>query len=82
MRVGVKVPKLGLTMTEATVVEWRKTVGESVAAGEVLLVIETEKSEVEVEAPSAGTLVEILGAPGQVYPVGEVVAILQIQGPR
>ncbi len=43
----------GLTMTEATIVEWRKGVGEPVGAGEILLVIETEKAEVEVEAPAA-----------------------------
>lgn len=77
MRVGVKMPKLGLTMTEGTVVEWRKAIGEEVAAGEVLFVIETEKSEVEIEAPSSGTLVEIRGEPGQAYPVGDVVAVLQ-----
>ncbi|OGK89514.1 MAG: biotin attachment protein, partial [Candidatus Rokubacteria bacterium GWF2_70_14] len=58
MRVKVKIPKLGLTMTEATIVEWLKAVGEPVTAGEALLVIETEKAEVEVEAPASGTLVE------------------------
>ena len=51
MRVKVKMPKLGLTMTEATVLEWRKAVGDRVTAGEPLLVIETEKAEVELEAP-------------------------------
>ena len=80
MRVKVKMPKLGLTMTEATIVEWRKAVGDAVAAGEPLLVIETEKAEVEVEAPAGGTLVEIVGQVREVYPIGEVLAIIDMPG--
>jgi pyruvate/2-oxoglutarate dehydrogenase complex dihydrolipoamide acyltransferase (E2) component len=70
-------PKLGLTMTEATILEWRKAVGERVSAGETLLVIETEKAEVEVESPAGGTVVEILGASGTSRPVGDVIAIIE-----
>lgn len=80
MRVRVKMPKLGLTMTEGTIVEWRKTVGDQISAGEILFVVETEKVEVEVEAPAAGTLVEILGEVKGVYPVGEVLAIIETPG--
>ncbi len=80
MRVKVKMPKLGLTMTEATIVEWRKAVGEAVAAGEPLVVIETEKAEVEVEAPASGTLVEIVGQVRAVYPIGEVLAVIDMPG--
>lgn len=76
MRVKVKMPKLGLTMTEGTVVEWRKAAGEPVRAGEILFVVETEKVEVEVEAPATGTLVEILGEVKGVYPIGEVIAVI------
>lgn len=76
MRVRVKMPKLGLTTTEAAILEWRKAVGEPVTAGEVLFVIETEKAEVEVEAPATGTVVEILGEPKGVYAVGAVVAVI------
>lgn len=77
MRVKVKMPKLGLTMTEGTIVEWRKSVGDQIAAGEILFVVETEKVEVEVEAPANGTLVEILGEVKGVYPVGEVLAVIE-----
>lgn len=80
MRVRVKMPKLGLTMTEGTIVEWRKTVGDPIRAGEILLVVETEKVEAEVEAPATGTLVEILGEVKGVYPVGEVLAIIETPG--
>ena len=78
MRVKVKMPKLGLTMTEGTIVEWKKAVGDPVAAGEVLLVIETEKTEVELEAPASGTLVEILGEVTAVYPIGEIIAVIDM----
>ncbi len=80
MRVKVKMPKLGLTMMEATVLEWRKRVGEPVKAGEPLLVIETEKAEVEVEAPASGTLVEILGEIRRSYPIGAVLAVIDVPG--
>lgn len=80
MRVKVKIPKLGLTMTEATIVEWRKAVGDPVTAGEPLIVIETEKAEVEVEAPATGVLVEILGEARSVHPVGGVVAVIDVPG--
>lgn len=77
MRVKVKMPKLGLTMTEGTIVEWRKSVGDRITAGEILFVVETEKVEVEVEAPANGTLVEILGEVKGVYPVGGVLAVIE-----
>ena len=80
MRVKVKIPKLGLTMTEATVLEWHKAVGESVQAGEPLVVIETEKADVEIEAPASGTIVEILGQVKGVYPIGEVLAVIDAPG--
>lgn len=76
MRVKVKIPKLGLTMTEGKIVEWRKSAGDRVTAGEVLLVIETEKVEVEVEAPASGTVIELLGKVDGVYPIGEIIALI------
>jgi pyruvate/2-oxoglutarate dehydrogenase complex dihydrolipoamide acyltransferase (E2) component len=66
-------------MTEATIVEWKKDVGDAVVAGEVLLVIETEKTDVEIEAPASGTLVEILGEVRTVYPIGEVLAVIDVK---
>jgi pyruvate/2-oxoglutarate dehydrogenase complex dihydrolipoamide acyltransferase (E2) component len=81
MRIKVKMPKLGLTMTEAKVLEWRKTVNCEVSAGEVLFVVETEKADVEIEAPATGALVEIVGEVGRVYPVGEILAVIQTVGP-
>jgi len=67
-------PKLGLTMTEGQVAEWRRAPGESFAAGDVLLVIETDKIANDLEAPTAGRLTEILVEAGQTVPVGALLA--------
>lgn len=67
-------PKLGLTMTEGLVAEWRRAPGEFFAAGDVLVVIETDKIASEVEAPAAGRLQTILVADGQTVPVGTPLA--------
>ncbi len=68
-------PKLGLTMTEATILEWRKAEGEQVEAGEILLIIETEKVTLEIEAPASGVL-HILIPEGETVPVLEPIAVL------
>jgi len=67
-------PKLGLTMTEGQVAEWRRAPGERFAAGDVLLVIETDKIANDLEAPAAGRLTEILVDAGQTVPVGAPLA--------
>jgi pyruvate dehydrogenase E2 component (dihydrolipoamide acetyltransferase) len=64
----VVMPKLGLTMTEASLVEWLKEEGEQVDKGEPLFVLESEKSTLEIEAPASGTL-QIL------IPAGKTVAV-------
>jgi len=67
-------PKLGLTMTEGMVAEWRLKAGESFRSGDVVVVIETEKIANEIEAPSAGRLDEILVPEGETVPVGATIA--------
>jgi 2-oxoglutarate dehydrogenase E2 component (dihydrolipoamide succinyltransferase) len=58
--VEVKVPQLSESVAEATMLQWKKKVGEAVAIDEILIDIETDKVVLEVPAPSAGVLVEIL----------------------
>ena len=70
MPIKITIPKLGLTMAEARILEWRKTEGERVEKGEILLVIETEKVTFEVEAQEGGVLGKILAREGDVLPVG------------
>jgi len=67
-------PKLGLTMTEGTVVEWSVQVGGSFAQGAVCVVVETDKVANEIEAPAAGRLLKILVQAGETVPVGSVLA--------
>ncbi|MBT3926391.1 MAG: biotin attachment protein [Rhodospirillaceae bacterium] len=78
MRVKVKVPRLGLTVEDAIVMEWHKKVGDSVEAGEVIGVIEADKATVELESPASGTVTEIIGEIGETYEVGEPLAVLEV----
>ena len=66
------IPNLGLTMTEAAIVEWVRGEGEPVKKGQVVLVIQTDKVNYEVEAPQDGFL-HIIGEAGKKYPVASVV---------
>jgi len=76
MSVELVMPKLGLTMEEGSIVRWLKKEGDRVERGEPILVVETEKVEYEVESPASGVLKKIIGQVEQVYPVGEVLAII------
>lgn len=67
-------PKLGLTMTEGTVAEWRVAEGGRFARGEAYLVVETDKVANEIEAPDSGRLMRILVPQGETVPVGAVLA--------
>ncbi|RMF50156.1 MAG: 2-oxo acid dehydrogenase subunit E2 [Chloroflexota bacterium] len=69
-------PKLGLTMTEATLTEWLKKEGEYVREGEPLFVFETDKSTLEFEAPASGILTRILVKAGETVPVYTVVGVI------
>ncbi|KJS40351.1 MAG: 2-oxoglutarate dehydrogenase, partial [Roseovarius sp. BRH_c41] len=74
--VDVMVPTLGESVSEATVSTWFKKVGDPVAADEMLCELETDKVSVEVPAPAAGTLTEILAAEGSTVQAGGKLATL------
>ena len=74
--VDIVVPVLGESLTEGTVASWLKSVGDSVAADEPLLELETDKVTMEVNAPSAGTLTEILADVGSEVEVGAILGRL------
>jgi len=67
-------PKLGLTMTEGTVVEWPIAVGKTFARGAVCVIVETDKVANEIEAQQAGRLLKIFVPEGETVPVGSVLA--------
>jgi pyruvate dehydrogenase E2 component (dihydrolipoamide acetyltransferase) len=70
----IVMPKLGLTMTEGLLAEWRVGPGDTVRAGDVLFVVETDKIATDVEATDAGEIREVLVKPGETIPVGTTVA--------
>jgi len=72
MAAEIKVPSLGESVTEATVAKWLKHPGEPVAVDEPIAELETDKITLEVYAPAAGTLAEILAEGGANVPVGAV----------
>lgn len=76
MAVEVILPKLGMTMTEGTIVRWFKKEGEEVQRGESLFEVETDKAVLEVEAPASGILGKIVVPEGAKVPVAQVVAII------
>ena len=74
MATEVLMPKLGLTMTEGTIDEWKKNVGDTVKKGEILFSVETDKLTNDVEAEADGVLLKIL------VPAGETVACKTLIG--
>jgi len=73
-------PKLGLTMTEGTITEWRIQPGEAFSAGQIVAVVETEKIANELEAPSPGVMSKHLVEGGQTVPVGTPIAQWELEG--
>jgi pyruvate/2-oxoglutarate dehydrogenase complex dihydrolipoamide acyltransferase (E2) component len=72
--IEVTMPQMGVSIAEATVVEWKKRPGETVEADEPLLEISTDKAESEVPAPAAGRLAEVAVEAGETVEVGTVLA--------
>ena len=70
MAIEIHVPTLGESISEATVGQWYKAVGDQVAQDETLCELETDKVTVEVPAPAAGTLAEITAASGATVTIG------------
>ena len=76
MSIEIRVPALGESITEATIGKWFKAAGDSVAADEPLVELETDKVTLEIPAPSAGVLGELLVAEGDTVEIGALLGIL------
>lgn len=79
MKVEIKVPQLPESVSEATLVQWHKKPGEAVARDENLIDLETDKVVLELPAPDAGVITEILIADGTTVTAGQVLAILDTE---
>jgi pyruvate dehydrogenase E2 component (dihydrolipoamide acetyltransferase) len=76
----VIMPQLGETVVEGTVIKWYKKVGDSVRADEALFDIETDKVNMEIPAPAAGVLAEIIVKEGTTVKVGARIAVISVAG--
>ena len=76
MATEIKVPTLGESLTEGTVANWLKSVGDAVATDEPILELETDKVTMEVNAPAAGTLIEIIASAGAEVEVGAILGLI------
>ncbi len=74
MAIDVIMPKLGESITEGTILEWKKNLGDTISRDETILEISTDKVDSEVPSPASGKLIEILYDKNEVVAVGEVIA--------
>ena len=78
MKVNLKLARVGMNMSEATITKWHVEEGASFKEGDVIYEYETEKVTNEIEATANGTMVEICVAEGDEAEVGEVVCIVDV----
>jgi 2-oxoglutarate dehydrogenase E2 component (dihydrolipoamide succinyltransferase) len=78
--VEVKVPQLSESVSEATMLQWKKKPGEAVAQDEILIEIETDKVVLEVPAPSAGVLAQVIKHDGDIVVADELIAKIDTEG--
>lgn len=79
-RFEIKMPKLGESITEGTILSWSVKVGDTVQEDQVLFEVNTAKVSAEIPSPVAGKVVEILYKEGDTVPVGTVVAVIDLEG--
>ena len=76
----IKMPKLGESITEGTIVSWSVKVGDAVQEDDVLFEVSTAKVSAEIPSPVAGKVLELLFAEGDTVAVGTAVALIQLEG--
>ena len=80
MRIPIEMPNLGHDIESGKILNWIKQLGDTVARGDIIVEVETEKVTLEVEALDEGALVEILKNAEEEASVGEVIAYLEQDG--
>ena len=72
----IRIPKLGMSATEMTLLEWMLGDGDTVAKGDIIYTVETDKSTTEVEAQESGTI-RTTGQEGETYQVGDLIGTIE-----
>ena len=75
--VEFRLPKLGMSVVEGTVLEWLVAEGADVSAGQPMLTVEMDKADSELPAPVAGTVVQLAVSAGDTIDVGELLAVIR-----
>lgn len=78
MKINLKMPKMGESITEGTIINWLISEGDSFEEGDIILEVATDKVDNEVPATASGTLIKTMFQAKDIVPVGEVIAILEI----
>ncbi len=72
----IRIPKIGMSATEMTLLEWMFADGDRVEVSDVIYTVETDKTTTEIEAQSAGTL-RVMAAEGESYTVGTLIGLIE-----
>lgn len=80
MAIEIRMPRLTSSMVEGTIHQWLKREGDTVVQGQPLLVVESDKAAMEVDAPASGTLLKIVQAAGKAVEVEQIVAYIGMPG--
>ena len=78
--VEFKMPRMGESITQATIIKWFKGVGDTVEYDEILLEVATDKVDSEVPSTISGEIVELLYEPNDVVEIGETIAVIKSDG--
>ena len=76
----IRLPALGQTADEMEIISWHKQVGDKISIAEPLLLVETDKAQVDVETPEERIVLKILAEPGAVLNTGDLVAYVGNEG--
>jgi pyruvate/2-oxoglutarate dehydrogenase complex dihydrolipoamide acyltransferase (E2) component len=74
----VTMPKMGMAMEDGEIVDWHIEEGTYIHEGDLVLTIMTDKATVEIESPINGLLLEIRAHAGEIIPIGEIIAIVDL----
>jgi 2-oxoglutarate dehydrogenase E2 component (dihydrolipoamide succinyltransferase) len=75
MKMTIKMPRVGDTVDEVYLVAWKIAVGDTIAAGDMIMEVETDKATVEVPSPITGTILELLFKESDEIKTGEAIVI-------